>query len=310
MTSRVRALRPVAPLLVGVGATVALVGGPAHAQSGRCAPGTGVTVVVDYGPLGGGTQVGCDPGGAGQPASQVVPAAGFSLTFVNGEPFVCRIDGKPGSSAEGCQRTPPADAYWGLFWSDGTSGTWTYASVGVGSLKVPAGGFIGWRFQDGSARANPGTAPVSPRTASSPTPQPSASSSATRRATSTPTPAQKPTPSRTPAATRSGSPATPAFPRATVSRHAPSSRPSAGASRAKPVSKSPSPSRAPSTTSAAAVPSATGSASALPSGADVDLTSGEQARKSSGPGLAIIAGGLLVALAVAAGTLAWRRRGV
>ena len=66
--------------------------------AGRCAAGTGVTVVVDYGPLGGGTQIGCDPTGAGKAASQVVPAAGFPLTYVNGEGFVCRIDGKPDDS--------------------------------------------------------------------------------------------------------------------------------------------------------------------------------------------------------------------
>jgi hypothetical protein len=45
-------------------------------------------------------------------------------------------------------------------------------------------------------------------------------------------------------------------------------------------------------------------------GGDGDLTAGEQAQSSSGPGLPIVAGGLLVALAGAAGTLAWRRRGV
>ncbi len=33
-----------------------------------------------------------------------------------------------------CVNTPPADAYWGLWWSDGTTGKWTYSSLGAASL--------------------------------------------------------------------------------------------------------------------------------------------------------------------------------
>lgn len=150
--------------------------GTADAASGRCAPGTGVTVVVDFGGLGGGVPIGCDPSGGGKAANQVVTAAGFSLTYVNGQPFVCRIDGKPSAEQESCQRTPPSDAYWGLFWSDGKSATWTYSSQGIASLKVPEGGSVGLRWQDGGDREQPGAAPTpaaKEEPAPSPTPKPS-----------------------------------------------------------------------------------------------------------------------------------------
>ncbi|MCL3820328.1 hypothetical protein [Aeromicrobium wangtongii] len=81
------------------------------------------------------------------------------LTPVDRQPgFVCRVDGAPDSA--GCVNTPPSDAYWGLFWSDGRSGTWTYASEGVGSLKVPAGGWVALVFQDSPDRSLPAVVPT------------------------------------------------------------------------------------------------------------------------------------------------------
>jgi len=175
--------------LLGVGAGSVSLVQSAVAAEGACPEGTGVTVVVDFGPLGGGVQVGCDPDGAGEKASTVVPKAGFSLTYVNGQAFVCRIDGLPDASQESCQRTPPSDSYWGLFWSDGESGTWTYSTQGVTALEVEEGGWIGWRFQDGGDRENPGMSPGDgpSEPAASPTPKPSsAPAPATPRPSSTP----------------------------------------------------------------------------------------------------------------------------
>ena len=40
-------------------------------------------------------------------------------------------------SNDPCVNTAPANAYWGLYWSDGKSGKWNYSSTGVGGLKVP-----------------------------------------------------------------------------------------------------------------------------------------------------------------------------
>jgi hypothetical protein len=169
-----RALLAAAVLATGLGGTSVSLPA-AGAATGRCSGGTGVTVVVDYGPLGPGTEIGCDPDGGGRAASQVVPAAGFPLSYVSGQPFVCRVKGLPGPSTEDCNGTPPANAYWGLFWSDGRSGRWVYSSEGVSSLDVPDGGSIGWRFEDGGARENPGVAPTVGGRTSSPTPSPTPS---------------------------------------------------------------------------------------------------------------------------------------
>src|SRR4051812_13018789 len=146
-------------LLLGLVAGAALTAPPAVATAGRCAPGTGVTVVVDFrGAPGGGVQTACDPSGAGKPGNQVMQAAGFRLTYVSSQPgFVCLINSRPGNTA--CSRTPPANKYWGLFWSDGSPATWTYSNLGVGGLKVPAGGSIGWRFQNGGGPPPPRAAP-------------------------------------------------------------------------------------------------------------------------------------------------------
>jgi len=112
--------------------------------------------VVEPGPLGGGSSVGC-AGGAGGTATDATKEAGFSIDYVASQPgFVCRLNGKP--SSDPCQRTPPQDAYWGLFWSDG-KGSWKYSTAGASSLKVPEGGSIGWRFQDGGATDYPVAAP-------------------------------------------------------------------------------------------------------------------------------------------------------
>ncbi len=69
-----------AAVLVGAAASQGAPGA-ATAASGFCPAGTGVTVVVDGGPVGGGTSVGCDPAGANTPGSTVVPRAGFSLSL-------------------------------------------------------------------------------------------------------------------------------------------------------------------------------------------------------------------------------------
>jgi hypothetical protein len=126
------------------------------ARAGACALGTEVTVVVDFGPLGGGTRAGCAAEASGS-GTEVVTAAGFALTGVVSQPgFVCRVDGRPGPDAEDCRQTPPGDAYWGLFVADRAGAPWTYATVGLDSLEPAAGSFVGLRFQDGSARVPPG----------------------------------------------------------------------------------------------------------------------------------------------------------
>lgn len=177
-----------AALAATLAATTVVVGvglAPAPASAAACSGASGVTVVVDPDALGGGVRAGCDPRGAGRPASQVVPAAGFPLTYVQRQPgFVCRVSGAPQSDP--CVDTPPADAYWGLFWSDGRSGEWVYSSVGVGSLEVPDGGYVAFAWQSGS-RTEPAYDPV-PRAAAQPQPQPQPSPSASPTRSAAPGP--------------------------------------------------------------------------------------------------------------------------
>lgn len=151
-------------------AATAYVAAPdAPAAAAGCASGDGVTVVVDYHGLGGGVQEVCVAGGGGAKASSLFPDAGFALTYVQRQPgFVCRVAGKPADNP--CVNTPPADAYWGLYWSDGESGGWTYSSTGVGGLSVPDGGSVAFSWHGGGS-APPGTSPAV-HTGSSPTAAP------------------------------------------------------------------------------------------------------------------------------------------
>ncbi|MGB0101580.1 MAG: hypothetical protein WBP61_14980 [Nocardioides sp.] len=147
----------------------------APAQAATCASADGVTVVVDFHELGGGAPAVCVGDGGGRKASDLFPAAGFRLDYVQRQPgFVCQVSGKPADNP--CINTPPADAYWGLWWSDGKSGAWSYATTGASGLTVPDGGYVAFSWNGSPSRATPG---VSPR------PHPSA--------TPTPTPTQQPT---------------------------------------------------------------------------------------------------------------------
>ncbi len=175
--TRTRLAGPVAAVLTAAAGLVGLSTAPAEAA--LCS-GSGVNVVVDFNGLGGGVQKGCDPRGANRRASEVFPAAGFGLTYASRQPgFVCRVKGTPKSDP--CVNTPPADAYWALYWSDGKSGSWSYSSTGVSGLKVPSGGFVAFSWQGSSSKSPPSASPRNSQAAPKPTPKP------------TPKPAPKPT---------------------------------------------------------------------------------------------------------------------
>ena len=166
---------------------------PAPADAAVCSTASGVTVVVDFRQLGGGVPTFCDSGGAGENAEEQFADAGFSLTLVDGEDFVCRIDDKPVTD---CSRTPPANAYWSLWWSDGKSGEWKYSSVAGKALKVPDGGYVAFSWQGQTSQAKPRVTPVSHSTsatssapASSATAQPTAPHSAGSHTSGSPGPA-------------------------------------------------------------------------------------------------------------------------
>jgi hypothetical protein len=164
-------------------------------------------VVVDFHQLGA-LETACDAGGGGKTAATQMADVGHTLTYVQRQPgFVCRVDGKP--KDDPCVNTPPSDAYWSLWWSDGKSGTWTYSSAGVGSLKVPAGGYVALSWQGGSSKAPPRVSPT-PHTApsSSPTSHPGSASPGSPAPSSSAAPTGTPTvsstgPSTGPSAARS-----------------------------------------------------------------------------------------------------------
>lgn len=209
----------VAAAMVAV-ATLVLPSGPAAAAG--CPGAAGVSVVVDFHELGGGVQSGCVAEGGGRSAAALFGSAGFPLTYVQRQPsFVCRVAGQPASDP--CVNTPPADAYWGLYWSDGSSGRWTYATLGVGSQTVPDGGSVALSWIGGATRSQPGVAPAvhertstpeaTPKPTRKPTPKPTAKPAPADKPTPppsltpTPTPTASPAPTRTPDASRSPKPA-------------------------------------------------------------------------------------------------------
>ena len=116
------------------------------------------------------------------PAAAGRPRAARSPTSVtSSHPCSARPASSAGSTAlpadDPCVNTPPADAYWSLWWSDGKSGHWTYSSTGAWSLQIPDGGYVALSWQSGDGKATPrvtptahATAPASP---SSPTSSPS-----------------------------------------------------------------------------------------------------------------------------------------
>lgn len=145
-------MRPGAVLALATGLVLAAGVTTASATPATAAPveatcEDGVRVVVDYNELGGEDRTACRPPAT---AADLFDEAGFDLEYVPqlGD-FVCRVTGVPADGP--CTGT---DAYWSLWWSDGETG-WTYASLGVTSLEVPAGGAVGFAWHEGGGEADP-----------------------------------------------------------------------------------------------------------------------------------------------------------
>ncbi|WP_348650215.1 hypothetical protein [Verrucosispora sp. WMMD573] len=137
--------------VVAVG-LIAVEPSPRAAQAAACTGTTGVTVVVDYGSLGGGVQVAC---ALGDPATGLaaLQGAGFTVTGTQrwGLAFVCRINGKPTAATEPCINTPPASAYWSYWHASGSGAAWTYSTLGATSYNPAPGTVEGWSFGSGAA---------------------------------------------------------------------------------------------------------------------------------------------------------------
>ncbi|CAB4728182.1 unannotated protein [freshwater metagenome] len=144
---------------LALGATVLTVPvGAQPASAATCAAGSGVSVVVDPNSLGGSVATSCVADGGGDTASALFAAAGHSLTYAQRQPgFVCRVDGAPADDP--CVNTSPADRFWSLWWSDGTSGSWTFSTQGVTALKIPEGGSVAFSFDDVEGEARPSATP-------------------------------------------------------------------------------------------------------------------------------------------------------
>ena len=135
---------------VAVAVSTAAVGGLAvatapPASAAACSGTSGVTVVVDFGPLGGGVTTRCAPG---DPASGLaaLTGAGFTYAFVPRLPgFVCQIDVKPNP----CNGAP-STGYWS-YWRAARHGTWIYSTSGAGSYNPAPNTVQGWRFGAGTA---------------------------------------------------------------------------------------------------------------------------------------------------------------
>jgi hypothetical protein len=162
-----------AAVLVLAGTALAVPAAPARAAA--CASSSGVTVVVDFASLGGGTHREC---AAGDPASGLAAlrAAGFTPTRAAQEPgyFLCRINGKP--TNDPCQRTSPANAYWS-YWHAKPGGRWTHSDLGPADYDPAPGTVEGWAFGAGKPpsspprMASPSAAPATPSAVGShPTP--------------------------------------------------------------------------------------------------------------------------------------------
>jgi hypothetical protein len=262
--------------VAGVAAAVTLAGPAPVAEAAACSGTSGVTVVVDFGSLGGGVQVSCAPG---DPASGLaaLSGAGYSYSFVPRQPgLVCQLNSKP----DPCNGAPTT-AYWS-YWHASRGGSWSYSTTGAGSYNPRAGTVEGWAF---GAGGRPGIAPPAP--APAPAPKPPA--------------APKPTANPTTAA-----PAPPAGPGST-SRSGTSAAP---APRPGPTTAKPRPSKTPPgspATSRSTDPAAAGTSTPPSDPAAPPSPATEPVSSSSGLARSALGAAVVVALA-GAGFLVARRR--
>jgi hypothetical protein len=294
--------RLAAAVLTTAAAGLTVLATPAPAAAATCSTASGVSVVVDFKGLGGrGVEATCVPGGGGKRVADLWPQGTFPWVLVQGEPFVCRISGLPTQNDEPCNDTPPADAYWGLWWSDGKTGTWSYSSYGVSTLKVPDGGYVAFAWKQGAAPASaPGVAPA-PHPSATPTPTPSSSPSPTRSPSPSPTRSPTSDPTKSPAAATQ-----------TPSASEPASVDGATVTESASASESASPTTS-ATTSAS--PSATATSSAADRSSPPDVQEPQppvdtEAAESDDGGVPIALGLVLVIalFAASAGAVVLRRR--
>jgi hypothetical protein len=264
------------------------------ADAAACSGSTGVTVVVDFGSLGGGVQTGC---AAGDPASGLAALTGAGHTYAFVPRFfglVCQIDGRPNP----CNGAP-STAYWS-YWHADRGGSWVYSKDGAGTYQPHPGTVEGWAF---GAGRRPGIAPPP-----APAPKPTTTKPPAAPA---PEPTTKPPAAPAPPGTSAAAAPTPGAPGTSAGRAprraAPGSAPAGSAGR---TTAAPSTSAGPvtdatsaSSTGAGAAPSTSDSGS--PGAVVTEPASLSSTRKLGAFALAVA---LIGALALAGVLIARRRR--
>lgn len=109
-----------------------------------CAPGAGVTVVVDFGELNDLIAIGCAPGD--QPDGfAALASAGFTVGSEAGPGSVCTIDGLPATAFPDCWYA----GYWGYWKSPNYDTAWDFSMVGAGDGPISAGSIEGFAWTVG-----------------------------------------------------------------------------------------------------------------------------------------------------------------
>ena len=131
---------------------------------------SGVSVVVDFGPLDADTVTECVDTDATLAASAVMQTAGIATegTVEYGDQIVCRVNDRPAddetvvvdgeaSFTETCAAMPAAYAYWALWVKSTPDADWAYAQEGLGSLQTTPGESLGLVYTTGTETPTPGS---------------------------------------------------------------------------------------------------------------------------------------------------------
>lgn len=169
---RKRLIASITSLAVGIGLGLAAGTGlvlpatPAGADPPLDCP-AGVIVAVDFSPWSATLNSVCDSTLPADGAS-ALQDAGFDLTGVSGYglQFICQIDDDPPD--ESCANTPPANAYWSLWYAEAGQSAWTYSQQGAEGLEPQPGSIEAWVF-GGASGTNQPSIPAPDSLDSSPT---------------------------------------------------------------------------------------------------------------------------------------------
>lgn len=154
-------------VLAGVAAVLAPPAATA-APIDRCSTTQGTIIAADFGHWGGPIIRGCGVQANGQPDPDpytLLHDGGFTVTYVNGEPFVCRIGNAafhggtqyPTPDEDHCVVTPPASAYWSYWTAAPDATSWHYATM---TEKPIVGGVSLWTFGATSTDGTQGAPPA------------------------------------------------------------------------------------------------------------------------------------------------------